>query len=200
MTISYSHSPPPPPLPPGSTCGDYPDYCDCHINPDYCAERLIDRRITVYPECRGGFSALTKCREGQTPSDAQPTSGVCPGQGRRGGGRGMARPHRGPPCGADGDSGCRGQGSPDSGDYRLRDARAMQPLRQDPPMHRIPSLGRGRGFKRGCKRARGLGQTCIRRNSAGSVGAKPAGSKPIWPGLYPGRSQLVGIGSRYSIV
>ena len=52
--------------------------------------------------------------------------------------------------------------------------------------------GKGRGFKRGCKRARGLKQTCIRRNSAGSVGAKPAGAKPIWPGLYPGRSQLVG--------
>ena len=67
MTISYSHSPPPPPLPPGSTCGDYPDYCDCHINPDYCAERLIDRRITVYPECRGGFSALTNCRDPGEP-------------------------------------------------------------------------------------------------------------------------------------
>ena len=35
----------------------------------------------------------------------------------------------------------------------------------------------------------GAGGTCIRRNSAGSSGAKPAGSKPIWPGLYPGRSK-----------
>ena len=87
MTIGYSQSPPPPsppssPLstsPPLRTCtpatSKYPGDCDVTVG--------VDRRITVYPECRGfrasarrsgrtsirsaEFSALTKCRDRPSP-------------------------------------------------------------------------------------------------------------------------------------
>ena len=49
--------------------------------------------------------------------------------------------------------------------------------------------GEGRGATARAEGRGAWGHTCIRRNSAGSSGAKPAGSKPIWPGLYPGQSK-----------
>ena len=48
---------------------------------------------------------------------------------------------------------------------------------------------RGEGREARAEGRGAWGHTCIRRNSAGSSGAKPAGSKPIWPGLYPGQSK-----------